>query len=72
MVESTQFQQTQQTYIKLIKTACSIMVCNYAVLNMAIDLGFDKDTNQIPVCGKQRQQELIETVGGTMLQRSSQ
>jgi hypothetical protein len=34
---------------------------------MAIDLGFDKDTNQIPVCSKQRQQELIETVGGTML-----
>jgi len=55
----------------MIQTACSILICNYAALNMAIELGFNRNENQIPVCSKQRQQELIEMVGGTILQKAS-
>jgi hypothetical protein len=44
LMVDTNFQQKQLKYIECVKLGCSIMICNYAALNMAIDLGFDKQS----------------------------
>ena len=41
MLESKSEQQVKLDYVKTMKLAISLLVCNYAGLNQAIDMGLD-------------------------------
>lgn len=67
--------QVKIEYVKTMKFAISLLVCNYAGLNQAIDMGLDRDRSDqshIELSPKVKMQELCESVGGPILRKASQ
>lgn len=63
-------------YLKNMKPAISLVVCNYAGLNQAIEMGLDRENNNgdqshIELSNKAKMQELCEQVGGPILRKAS-
>lgn len=64
--------EIKQGYVKAMHLAVSILVCNYAGLNQAIDMGLDrKGLHQHFTLPKVKMQYLAEQVGGPVLRKAS-
>ena len=72
---SKSLDQVKIDYVTTMKYAISLLVCNYAGLNQAIDMGLDRDRgdqSHITLSSKVKMQELCEQVGGSVLRKASQ
>ena len=68
--KQTTFAQKQRAYERVTRQSVSILVCNYAGLNMAIEMGLDSEGSKVEkmeIRPKGQLVDLQQMVGGPMI-----